>query len=341
MIDYEKLKKELDESLRPMYFFHDDPDGLASFLLCYKHVKEGVGVPVKTQPIIDMKFLPKVEYYGPDKIFVLDVANINQDFIDEVKVPVVWVDHHEPLERHKVKIFNPRVKHPSLYVPATYICYKTLKICEWLMIVGCLGDYYLPEEIKEFAEKNPDLITPEQAKDIVTAIFESKIGKLVDVFSFVLKGKMNDVKNCIKILTRINDAREILNQTTPAGAYIWKRYEHVNKEYMKLWHSASKIKPKKGIIFYTYAISIYSFTSNLAGDLMHKHPRDLIVVGREVEDEVRGSLRYIKGGLTKVLPAALHGVQGYGGGHDNASGFVVKKDDFNQFLDNLDREIHS
>ena len=107
-----KLRKEL-ECTRPLYFFHDDPDGLCSFLLLYRHIKEGKGVIIKSSPRIDEKYLRKVEEYQPDKVFILDLAVVEQEFIDKVKVPIIWIDHHEPLERTKVKYFNPRVKNPK------------------------------------------------------------------------------------------------------------------------------------------------------------------------------------------------------------------------------------
>jgi single-stranded DNA-specific DHH superfamily exonuclease len=339
MIDYEKLRKEFDDSVRPMYFFHDDTDGLASFLLVYKYIKEGIGVPVKTQPTIDLKFLPKVKDYDPDKVFILDIANVNQDFLDEVHIPVVWVDHHEPQERTKVKIFNPRVKHPSAYIPATYLCYGAIKQNDWIMIVGCLGDQYLPPEAQEFAEKYPDLLTPKQAKDVESARYDSKIAVLVKLFNFIVKGKLEDVKKCIRVMCRINDPYELLNQSTPEGKFIWQRYEKINDKYMKLWNSVAHMKPKDKILAYTYSMSEFSFTGNLADDLMHKFKHDLIIVGREASDEVRGSMRYDKGGLPKIIAKALAGIQGYGGGHDNACGFTVKKVDFNQFIENLKAQL--
>jgi len=339
IIDFAKLREELESVAHPMYFFHDDADGVASFLILYKFVKEGVGVPVKTQPVIDLKFAPKVRDYEPDKLFILDIANVNQDFLDEVRMPVIWVDHHEPQDRTKVKIFNPRVKHPKMYIPATYLCWKAVKDFDWIMIVGCLGDAYLPPEAKQFAKDHPELITEKEASDVGLARYESKIGKLINVFSFIIKGKVEDAKKCVKVLTKINSPEEILNQTTPEGKFIWTYYEKVNAKYLELWSHVSHMKPRDKAIVFTYTLSTYSFTGNLADDLQYKHPHTLIVIGRDASDEVRGSLRYDKGGLPKMVQEALKGIYGYGGGHDQACGFTVKKDDFNQFVENLKSQL--
>ena len=236
LIDYNKLKREFDDCYRPMYFFHDDPDGLCSFLLCYKYVGEGVGIPIKSMPVIDLKFVSKVQYYQPDKIFVLDIANINQDFIDNVKTSIVWVDHHDLVKRDKVIIFNPREKFPDIYIPATYLCYKTLGGLDWINMVGCVGDHYLPSETKEFLENYPDLISKAQTKDIDKVKFDSKLGILVEVFSFILKGNTPDIKKTVKVLTRIKTPYEILEQKTAAGKYVWKQYEKVRNYYLPYWN---------------------------------------------------------------------------------------------------------
>ncbi|MCH7534910.1 MAG: hypothetical protein IH948_04060, partial [Bacteroidetes bacterium] len=106
---YRQIKDELDNCKNPLYFFDDDPDGLSAFLLFYRYKKEGHGIVVKTHPKLDIRSIPKVQEYDPDKIFVLDVARLEQDFIDNAKKPVVWIDHHGPYERENVKYFNPRL----------------------------------------------------------------------------------------------------------------------------------------------------------------------------------------------------------------------------------------
>src|SRR3989338_10446109 len=93
------IREELKNCKNPLFFFHDDPDGLCSFLLLYRYIKEGSGVVVKAKPTLDKRFISKVHEYSPDKVFIVDVPIVDQEFIDEAKTKVVWIDHHEPLER--------------------------------------------------------------------------------------------------------------------------------------------------------------------------------------------------------------------------------------------------
>ena len=51
--DFQKAKKELEECKRPLIFFHDDADGVCSFLLLYRFAKEGKGVVVKSRPWVE------------------------------------------------------------------------------------------------------------------------------------------------------------------------------------------------------------------------------------------------------------------------------------------------
>ncbi len=340
---FEKLIKgirdELESCKRPLFFFHDDPDGLASFLLLYRFIREGKGIVVKSHPNIDMKFLRKVEEYSPDKIFVLDIANIEQDFIDAVHVPVVWIDHHDLVERDKVKYFNPKLEDPKAVTPVTYFCYKAVEQDMWLGMIGCVGDWYLPDFYKQFSAQNADLL-PEKINNAEDALFKTKLGKLIRIFSFVLKGKTSDAMKCVKVLTRINDPRAILEQSTPAGKFIYRRFDKINQRYEELLSDALKNSKKdRKMIVYTYKEARMSFTGNLANELLHRYPENLILVAREKSGEMRGSLRSRKISLTELLPKALCGVEGYGGGHEHACGANVKVNDFKKFVENIKKEL--
>ena len=121
-----QIRENLDTCKNPLFFFDDDQDGLCSFLQLYRYKKEGKGIIVKTTPKLGTIFVTKVQEYQPDKIFILDVADVQQDFLDEMKVPVVWIDHHGPFERNNVKYFNPRISNWEDNHPTSYMCIKWL-----------------------------------------------------------------------------------------------------------------------------------------------------------------------------------------------------------------------
>ena len=97
-----EIRSAIEKSERPFFLFHDDPDGLASFVMLYKKYGKGHGMAVKSVPRITTFFGEQALRHDADAIFVLDVAMVDQEFIDMVKVPVYWIDHHTPLERKNV-----------------------------------------------------------------------------------------------------------------------------------------------------------------------------------------------------------------------------------------------
>ena len=336
--DYEKIREELKNCTKPIFFFHDDPDGLASFLLLYRYIREGKGVVVKTYPRIDNKFIKKVEEYGADKVFILDIALVEQEFVDKVNLPIIWIDHHTPLEIDGVKYFNPRAENND-NVPVSYLCYKVVKKDLWISAVGVIGDWFLPDFIDEFRKKYPDLL-PQDINDPGDILFNTKLGQLSRLFSFVLKGKTQDAMKCVKILTRIKTPYEILEQKTTAGKYLYKKYEKIKKEYDNILNDILNNVKNEKILVYTYTAKKMSFTGDLSNELLYRFPNKAILIGREKSGEVKCSLRSnseIK--LSKILEKALTGIDGYGGGHEYACGACVKTHDFKRFVNNLKKLI--
>ena len=220
---YNEIRTELMESKRPLFLFHDDPDGLTSFLLLYRLIKRGSGMMVKAMPSVDERFIEHAGLPAYDKIFITDIAMVKQEFVDAVKKPVIWIDHHQPLKVRNVKYFNPRVSNVKDNYPASYLCYKVSGREEdlWIAMTGIVGDWMIPEFAGEFAEKYPDLWNT-KVKKPDDALFETELGKLIKIFSFILKGPTSDAVKCIKILTRINDPYEILEKKTPGGRYLFR-----------------------------------------------------------------------------------------------------------------------
>ena len=335
---FEEIRKELDSCERPLFFLHDDPDGLSSFILLYRYCKKGNGILVKSNPRVDSNFLAKVYEYSPDKIFILDVAIVDQEFIDGAGVPVIWIDHHAPLKRDNVLYLNPRIAKPDDYKPTSYLCYNIAMQKEdmWIAMVGCIGDWHFPEFAGEFSRKYPDL---NGAKNADEAFFSSKIGVLVNVFSFILKGKSQEALKCMKIATRISSPYEILRQETPQARYLYRRYESVNEKYQKLMKEARSAAGKGSMVLFIYRDDEISFTKDIANVMLYENQDKLVIIGREKDGEIKLSMRSRKTILPPLLEKALEGLEGYGGGHEYACGANVSKKDFPVFLERIRKGI--
>ena len=218
------LREELKTAKNPLFIHDDDADGLCAFQLLYRINREGKGIPLKTSSTLDVRLLRKVQEINPDKIFVLDIPIVDQEFIDKVNVPIFWIDHHPPLERNKVHYFNPRIADPDAYVPTTRMAWQISQNSDdlWIATAGCLADYHLPDFIDEFSRKYPEWV-PEKA-DLPTTIFKHPISKLIRFFFFIQKGPNDDVHKSLKILLKIKSPAEIFNQETSAGKFLYKRF---------------------------------------------------------------------------------------------------------------------
>ena len=137
---------------------------------------------------------------------------------------------------------------------------------------------------------------------------------------------------CVKIMTRLKTPYEIVNQETPAGRYLHRKYDKINKNYLVLLNKALKQKPENKLLIFHYLHDKISMTKDLANELLHKNPDKIIIIAREKADEIKMSLRSKTIKLPPIIKKALIGVEGFGGGHEYACGANVKKRDFDKFI---------
>lgn len=323
----------------PLVLFDDDPDGLCSYMLLKKANDNAKGIVIKSSPVLDEKYLKKVDELSPDTIFVLDKPIISQNFIDCVHVPLVWLDHHPIVERKGVHYFNPLIKDNKDNSPTSYWMYKITNNPEfmWIAAIGSVADWYIPDFLEEFREKYPGLIDSQKTPEKI--LFESKFGELTRIFSFLLKGESLSIKENISVLLKMKDPYEILEQKTSKGRFLYKRYLKVKKQYDLLLEKALESKSEKKMVLFIYPSTRMSFTAELSNELLYKNPDKLIIIGREKGDEVKLSFRSGKLILPPLIKKALENVKGYGGGHDKACGGNVAKEDFETFMDNLRNQL--
>ncbi len=329
-----QLREALESSKRPLFYYDDDPDGLCSFLLLYRFIKEGKGVMVKTTSNLTKEWARYAREYSPDNIFILDVPVVEQEFIDEISVPIYWIDHHMPVERTKINYYNPRLQDIKAYIPTTRMAYEVVKQDIWIAAVGCVADWYLPDFKTKIRREYPELLNKD-TNDPESALFKSTVGKLARIFAFLLKGKTGEVLTSIKILTKITSPNEILLGTTPAGKNLRKRFENINVRYEALLQSSLQTKADGSFFFFKYAEDQWSFSSELSNELAYRYPTKTTIVCREKDGEYKCSFRSRDKPILPALQKALEGVEGRGGGHDNACGAAIKSADFERFMQNL------
>ncbi len=330
------IKDELENCKKPLFLFDDDADVVCSFLLLYRMKREGKGIMVKSRPFVDEKFAERTIEYDPDKIFILDLAEVKQEFIDMVKRPVIWIDHHQLMQLEKVKYFNPRKHKKDASYPTSAMAYDVSQQDVWIAMTGCIGDWHIPHFKEEFCRTYPDLLDG-SITDPGKALFESKIGLLAKIINFIIKGPHSDTMKCVKVLSRIESPYEILNQETPQGKFIYKKFQAINNEYERLIQRVNATKDT--FLLFLYGDEKISFTGEISNELLYRYPNKIIIVGREKSGEIRMSLRSQHVPILPALEKSLKGLDGYGGGHELACGACVKKEQFEEFIQALRKNM--
>ena len=119
---------------------------------------------------------------------------------------------------------------------------------------------------------------------------------------------------------------------------MYKRFESINIEYVRILKLAKKNISRNKLLLFYYSDEKWSFTADLANELMQMYPKKIILIARKKSGEMKCSLR-AQQNIRDALEKALVGINGYGGGHEFACGAVIKEENWEQFLDNFKREM--
>ena len=140
-----EVRDHLRKAMNPIFLFDNDVDGLTAFLILQRYIGRGRGVAFKSMDMVRRR----INELNPDYIFVLDKPRIEKEFleiVEEVGLPVVYIDHHSIPKPNLENYYN--TYHSSGFSePTSYLCYNITKRKEdeWLALLGCIADSYLPE----------------------------------------------------------------------------------------------------------------------------------------------------------------------------------------------------
>ncbi len=332
----QKAKTMLEEAADPLFIYHDDPDGLCSYLILSRFTKSGHGHMLKASPYLQEEHAAYAQEHKSDLIVVLDIAHIEEEFIAKANLPILWIDHHEPNPKKGTTYLNPRITDPTDNIPTSWLCHQITNTDEWIGMAGCVSDWVIPKNIDEFAKKHPEMISePYTAQHL---LFETTLGTLIKVLSFNLKGAHKEVKRSIESLRAIKTPEELLEHQSQASQIVWKKYEKTNREYTSLLNQANAARTNDPFLLFLYTEYSTSLTKDLSNEVYAKNPDKTIILAREKSDKIMFSLRSQKN-LPPALEKALQGLDGKGGGHEHACGGWINAHDFPEMLLRLRREL--
>lgn len=331
MLDEKKigdLKKLLEESVNPLFLFDNDPDGFCSVLILLKNFEKGHCLPIKSFPNIDTNLFDRIDDLSPDKIFILDKPFTDIEFLKTMKergIQVIVIDHHSidinPELESLAKFFS---SFPSSE-PTSFICQKIMnnKNTEWISLIGCIYDVFMPDFIERFQENYPEMIDPNM--DIAKVRYSSEIGKITILLSLALKSSNQTVQNMIELFLKMSGPKEILIENEE-NKYIHRKFNQLNRLIEK---NIKKIKEYPKLVFLEYS-GEYSLSSDISNLLFFKHPKKFIVVCYKKYDSVNISIRGEGArSFTENVVKSLE--NSTGGGHDVACGLRIPYELFGEF----------
>ncbi len=339
----EEIKEHLNKAQNPLFFFDNDQDGLCSFLLLQRYIGRGKGIPIKSFPDLIPEYFRRIKELDADYVFILDKPVVSGGFlekIDQVNVPVVWIDHHQ-IDKEDVPSFvnyyNPVFNKHKTNEPVTALCYQITGKKEdvWIAVVGCISDGFFPEFYPDFEKKYPELTI--KSKKPYDIFYKSQIGKIAKIFGAGLKDRTTNVINMLKFLMKVKTPFEVLEETNK-NFTMHSRFNQISSYEQKLLKKAIAIgKNKKELLFFQYGGDT-SISAGIANELMYLFPDKIIVVaylkGVKINISMRGEH------VLKLLSKSIEGLEGAGGGgHENAVGGQINMEDLEKFRETLENLI--
>ncbi len=329
-----EIREHLEKAQNPLFFFDNDNDGLCSFLLLRRFIKTGKGVAVKGAHHLNLNYYRRVDELKPDYIFILDIPVVQKEFLEKVKqenLPIVWIDHHDVdrIQDEEIYYYNP-YHNDKTNEPVTYLCYKITNKKEdnWIGVIGCISDCYLPDFYSDFEKKYPEL-SKKNIKSAFDLLYNSEIGKIAKILDFALKDRTSNVVNMLKFMMKVKGPRDILEENSYTRN-ILSHFKEMDIKYQKLISRARECVDGK-IIYFQYGGDL-SVSSNLSSQLSFEFPEKIIFVVYVKGDDANISLRGQKIDIRKITLEAIKGLDSArGGGHEHATGAKMSIDDLEKF----------
>lgn len=337
----QEIREHLEKARNPVFFFDNDVDGLCGFLLLQRFIGRGKGIPIKSYPGLEKTYFKRVEELGADYVFVLDKPVIDSGFIDLVKqanLPLVAIDHHaSELDKNGVEFFYNTFETSRGIEPTSYLCYKVSgkKEEQWLALLGCIADCYIPDFLEDFKKENPELLAGKN-KSAFDIYYNTELGKIARILAFGLLDKTSNVVLMLKFLMKTSNIHDLVQENSSTKSFL-SRFEVISERYNRILKKAEeqvKEDKKNKLLFFIYSGEM-SISQEISNELSYRYPKKVIVVlyssSGKANISIRGDIN-----VRDLLLNAIADIEGAtGGGHEHSCGGRIPSDSIEKFKENL------
>lgn len=334
-----ELKMHLEKAQNPVFYYDNDADGLCSFLLLRRATGKGYGVAIKSYPELDEKYAEKALHFKADYVFVLDKPIISSGFVSQIEkmnIPLIWIDHHAPQgqihKNNNLFVFNPALKGEG--IPTSAIIFEVVKKENWLALIGCVSDCYVPEFANEVRKEYPEMFSKKEmnAFDI---LYKTEFGKIVRALNYGLKDSVSNVIKMQNYLTDCNSPLKVLEEGEE-NKRLREKFSELSKKQESFVSEAEK-NVEGNLLFFVYSGST-SMSSDIANELAYRNKDKYIIVcyqrGVICNLSIRGKKVNII--LDKILKEFEYAS---GGGHEDAVGARILSKNIEKFKERFKDEI--
>jgi single-stranded DNA-specific DHH superfamily exonuclease len=336
----EEIRRIIEKSQNPLFFFDNDLDGLMSFILFLRHLKRGKGVAAKSYPDLSIAYARKIDEFKPDLIVILDKPIVSEEFFNYAKqrnIPVIWIDHHPLMQKVEgISYFNPLHGNPATNEPVSYWIWRILKknINElWIAAIGAISDWTIPDFYHDFSSRYKDLV--DDKKNPSEILYNTRFGLLIKILDFGLKDRTTNVLKLIKALQNAKTPYEVFDDKK--FEVTRKRYEQINHKYEKFIEKAKEQASGK-LLFFQYGGDL-SLSGEISNELQHLFPDKIIVVAYIKGDKANISLRSQAKDIRGISAKAMKGIDGTTGGHEHASGASMRVEDLPLYKQRIEEQL--
>ena len=202
----------------------------------------------------------------------------------------------------------------------------------WLAVIGCIADHFLPEFVSEFKEHYPDFWGV--VKEPFDAYYKTEIGRIAMAMNFGLKDSVTHVVQLQNFLISCKNPGEVFAEG-PSNYSFRRKYLDIKRKYDSLLEKAGNFSNEK-VVFFEYGGEM-SMSADLSNELHYKNPGKYVLVAYKKGEVSNISLRGKN--VKKILEKVLKGVDGTGGGHDDAVGARIKTSDLEKFKEVFEEEV--